>query len=226
MSLPFFGIGWVPTPGRQSREPSREIEKADSRGAHVAILRCTRAVSPADVDADQAGRLEEYLDKIRHKALILEYDNDDRLRQHVEAILTRIVSAASAHAEAQVEVDQASLSSSATENPAQVWARVERREGAKTDSQGRVKTESRWFLVLSNTGREAAMHVTYVLEPDGEGEVPMDMGSDRELESLPPGVESENQLYLHSGVADQARCTVTWEDSVGEHESLATLRFF
>jgi hypothetical protein len=203
-----------------------EIEKADARGAAVAILRCTRAVPPSSLDHDQAKRLDEYLGKVQDNALILEYDNDDRLRQHVEAILTRIVSTSSAQAEAQAEIDQSSSGLAETENPAQVWPRVDRREGVKTDMKGRVKTENRWFLVLSNTGREPAMHVRYRLEPDGEGDVPMEIGDDRELESLPPGAEAESQLLLHSGVADQARCTVTWEDSTGEHESFATLRFF
>ncbi|HEX8751958.1 MAG TPA: hypothetical protein VF731_00955 [Solirubrobacterales bacterium] len=203
-----------------------EIERAYARGASVAVLRCTRPVSPPDLDHDQVQKLDTYLEKIRDKALILEYDDDDRLRQHVEAILTRIVSASAAQAEAQVEVEKPGSSSGQAENPAQVWPRVDRREGVKTDNQGRVKTENRWFLVLSNTGKEPALHVRYVLEPDGDGDAPMDMGGDRELESLAPGTEATSQLYLHSGVADQARCTVTWEDSAGDHESFATLRFY
>jgi hypothetical protein len=205
-----------------------EIEKADARGSHVAVLRCTRDIPSGDLDPAQIQRLDDYLASIQDKALVLEYDDENGLRQHVETILTHVVSASSAQAEAQTEAEPGGVpsSSSATEPPAQVWPRLDRREGVKTDAKGRVKTENRWFLVLSNTGREPAKHVKYILEPDGEGEAPFDPESDRELEALPPGGDAENQLHLHSGVASQARCTVTWEDSEGEHESFATLRFF
>lgn len=212
--------------GKAESGTVEEIEEANERGANVAILRCVRAIPPDDVDHNQMKRLDEYLKKIRDKALILDYGDDDSLRQRVEAILTRIVTASSAQAEVQAEVDQPGPDKGGAENPAQVWPRVDRREAVKTDSRGRVKTENRWFLVLSNTGREPAMHVNYTLEPDGEGEPPMDLGDDRELEALPPGSEAESQLYLHSGVAGQARCTVRWHDSAGEHESFATLRFY
>jgi hypothetical protein len=201
-----------------------EIEKAHARGAHVAVLRCCRDIPSDALDPEQRQRLDDYLGGIHNSALILEYSDENTLRERVEAILTRVVSASASHAEAQAEGAAADLPS--TDPPAQVWARLDRREGVTTDSRGRVKTQNRWFLVLINTGQEPAEHVRYVLEPDGEGEPPMDTEGDRELEALPPGSNAENQLLLHSGVASQARCTVTWEDSAGAHESVATLRFF
>lgn len=202
-----------------------EIEKAHARGSHVAVLRCTRDIPSAALDPEQLQRLNDYLARIQDEALILEYSDENALRQHVETILTRVVSASSAQAEAQAEGEPA-VGSVMTERPAEVWPTLDRREGIKTDSKGRVKTQNRWFLVLSNTGNEPAKHVRYRLEPDGDGEPPLDLEADRELEALPPGARAENQLHLHSGVAPQARCTVTWEDSGGEHENFATLRFF
>lgn len=201
-----------------------EIEKGHGRGAHVAVLRCTRDIPPADLDSDQVQRLDSYLVGIQDQALILEYRNENVLRERVETILTRVVSTSATQAAAQADAEGGDLQDS--EPPAQVWARLDRREGVETDSRGRVKTRNRWFLVLANTGRESAQHVRYVLEPDGEGEPPLNVEGDRELEALPPGSNAENQLLLHSGVASQARCTVTWEDSTGTHESVATLRFF
>lgn len=200
-----------------------EIEKAYERGAHVAVLRRRRHIPSGDLDPDQAKRLDVYLDSIRDKALILEYSDENDLRQHVETILTRVVSTSATKAEVQSEE---APGPAATESPAQVWPRVDRREGVKTDFQGRLKTDNRWFLVLSNTGREPAKHVKYFLEPDGEGEAPFDPEEDRELEVLAPGTDAENQLHMHSGVASQAQCTVTWKDSAGEHANIATLRFF
>lgn len=209
--------------GKSDSGTIEEIEEAHDRGAHVAVLRCRRDIPSDDLDAEQASKLDSYLLGLRDKALVLDYEDDNGLRQHVETILTRAVSASSAQAKAEATV---AAPSSEIQPAAQVWPGLERREAVKTDSKGRVKTENRWFLKLSNTGTEPAKHVKYVLEPDGEGEIPHDLGDDRELESLPPEGESETQLYLHSGVASQVRCTVTWEDSGGEHESVGTLRFF
>ncbi|MBK5231585.1 MAG: hypothetical protein JJE13_01195 [Thermoleophilia bacterium] len=209
--------------GKAESGTVEEIEEAHKRGAHVAVLRCMRDIPSSDLDAEQAKNLDTYLLGIRDKALVLEYNDDNGLRQHVEAILTHAVSASSAQAEAEVTTSPPLESD---EPPAQVWPGLERREAVKTDSKGQVKTQNRWFLKLSNTGKEPAMHVKYVLEPDGEGVVPEDFEGDRELEVLPPGGESETQLHLHSGVASQARCTVTWEDSGGKHENVGSLRFF
>lgn len=210
--------------GKAASGTVEEIEEAYRRGAQVAVLRCVKPIAPTDVDHEQIEKLNAYLQSIRDRALILEYEDTDSLRQRVETILTRTITASSAQAAAESE--RASTVGSATENPAQVWPRLDRREHVKTDNKGRVKTENHWFLVLSNTGREPAAHVRYTLEADGEGEPPMDLDEDRELEALPPGGEASNQLFLHSGVASQARCIVTWEDSTGTHESIATLRFF
>lgn len=200
-----------------------EIEEGHKRGAHVAILRCVRDIPPGDLDGDQLKRLNEYLAEVRGKALILEYGDENELRQHVETVLTRVVSAAAAQAEAQSDAEPAKASDGSL---AQVWPRLDRRETVETDSRGRAKTKNRWFLVLSNSGQAPARHVKYLLEPDGEGEAPLDLEGDRELEILPPGADVETQLHLHSGVASQARCTVTWVDSAGSHENAATLRFF
>ncbi len=208
--------------GKSDSGTVEEIEEAHDRGAHVAILRCRRDIPSSFLDAEQVSKLDSYLLGLRDKALLLEYQDDNGLREHVEAILTRAVSSSSAQAEAEATT----VSSSEIRSPAQVWPGLERREVVKSDLKGQMRTENRWFLKLSNTGTEPARNVKYVLEPDGDGEAPETFESGRELESLPPGRDSETQIYLHSGVASQARCIVTWEDSAGKHESLGTLRFF
>jgi hypothetical protein len=48
----------------------------------------------------------------------------------------------------------------------------------------------------------------------------------RPLEILAPTGEAPYVLAMHGGVAPQARCIVTWQDSTGDHENRATLRFF
>jgi hypothetical protein len=212
--------------GEAESGTAEEIEKAHARGSHVAILRCTRDIPSGDLDPEQVKRLDTYLAEAANNALVLDYSDENGLRQHVETVLTHVISSASAQAETQSESASTDSSPASTGSPAQVWPRLDRRESVETDTRGRAKTKNRWFLVLSNTGSEPAMHVKYELEPDGDGEAPFDSEGDRELEALPPGADVETQLHLHSGVASQARCTVRWEDSAGKHENFATLRFF
>jgi hypothetical protein len=204
-----------------------EIETAHARGAHVAVLRCTRDIPAAQVDADQIRRLDDYINRIRDSALILDYSDETVLRERVETILTRVVSTSAAQAIVQAQGGGPRDADGAlARKPAQVWPTLDRREGTKTDGKGRLKTENRWYLVLANTGDEPAMRVRYVLEPDGDGEPPIDLGEGREIEVLPPGAKVERRLYLHSGAAAHARCIVKWEDSAGEHENRGTLAFY
>jgi hypothetical protein len=202
-----------------------EIEEGASHGAYVAILRCTRDIPTEQLDLDQMAKLEAFLERIRPDSLVLEYEDPQELRERVENILTRAVTESSAAAQAEAATEAPATSA---EPPAQVWPRVERRESPKTNSRGRIKTDRRWYLVLSNTGREPAKQVEYRLEVEEgvEGEVPMEPGERRPLEVLAPGTDTEYGLFMHSGVVDQARCVVTWQDSAGEHENTATLRFF
>jgi hypothetical protein len=208
-----------------------EIEEASAHGAYVRVLRCIRAIPPGDLDADQASRLDAFLDEIRPNSLILEYQNAVALRERVDTILTTAVTALRTRAEAQAEAT-AEPENHATERRAspqgtEVWPRIERSEAVKTDSKGRLKTENRWQLVLSNTGDEPARRVRYRLEAEGpDDNLPLQTDDSGELKVLAPHTDAAYTLFMHMGVADQARCVVTWEDSAGERENVATLRFF
>jgi hypothetical protein len=208
-----------------------EIEEASAHGAYVGVLRCSRAIPPGDFDTDQASRLDAFLDEIRRNSLILEYEGAVALRERVDTILTTAVTALRTRAEAQAEAT-AEPGEDATERATpsrgtEVWPRVERSEAVRTDSKGRVKTENRWQLVLSNTGDEPARRVRYRLEGESpDDDLPLQGDDPGELEALAPHTDAAYTLFMHMGVADQARCVVTWEDSAGEREKVATLRFF
>jgi hypothetical protein len=209
-----------------------EIEEASAHGGYVGVLRCTRAIPPGDLDADQATRLKAFLDEIRPKSLILEYEGAVALRERVDTVLTTAITVLRTRAEAQAaatanpgeEATDRATASQGTE----VWPRVERSESVRTDAKGRVKPESRWQLVLSNTGDEPAKRVRYRLEAEGpdDDNLPLQLGDPGELEVLAPHADAAYTLLMHMGVADQARCVVTWEDATGERENIATLRFF
>lgn len=86
------------------------------------MLRCMRDIPSDDLDAEQASKLDSYLDGLRGKALVLGYNDDNGLRQHVEAILTRAVSTSSAQAEAEART---ATPSNKAQTQAQVWAAAE-----------------------------------------------------------------------------------------------------
>lgn len=195
-----------------------EIERATANDAYVAVLRCTRDVPPDQLDTQQLERLNDYCGGLQSESLILEFRESDELREHVDAILNRSVAQSGARAEAAVQQAPA---------VAEVWPRVESSESTRTDLKGRLKTERKWQLVLTNTGNEPAREVSYVLEKENpDDELPLEVGDAGVLEVLAPRGEANYNLAMHFGVAPQARCRVSWKDTAGDHENVATLRFF
>lgn len=208
--------------GEAASGTAEEIQKAHENGAYVAILRCGRDIPQSGVDPAQITKLREFYDDVAPISLMLSYQDAAELSRHVDAILSRAVTRDSTLARAAV---------TAQPSGADVWPRIESSEQVKTDTKGRIRTSRRWRLVLSNSGTEPAHDVRYRLEPESEGDVlPFDAEGDqqnrRALEVLPPGGQAPYPLFLHTGVSEQARCVVTWNDSRGERENRATLRFY
>jgi hypothetical protein len=208
-----------------------EIEEVSANGAYVGVLRCTRDIPHGGFDADQVGRLEAFLGEIQPKSLVLDYEESGALRERVDTILTTAVTELRTRAEAQVaataDPGAAESAHAALSQGTEVWPRVERSETVETDAKGRVKTKNHWKLVLSNTGDEPARRVMYRLEAENPDDaLPHQLGDPNALEVLAPHTDAPYALFMHMGVAEQARCIVTWEDSTGERENVATLRFF
>lgn len=196
-----------------------EIARAHDRGAYVGILRCERPARQEQIDLDQLSRLREYFETIRGEALYLGYEDDAGLSRHVEAILNQAV----ARAGAQLD-DQAVPTAAAA-----VWPRVDRERYQETDSKGRLKTKTRWRFVLVNDGAEPARNVSFHLEPYGEhgegAQAPMVLDSETPIELLAPKREIGYHASLHIGTSTQARCTIRWTDSEGEHEQRSIVGF-
>ncbi len=74
-------------------------------------------------------------------------------------------------------------------------------------------------------GRTHALRCRLEAE-DPDDNLPLQSDDPGELEVLAPHADAAYTLLMHMGVADQARCVVTWEDSTGERDNVATLRFF
>lgn len=195
-----------------------EIERAAKSGAYVAVLRCRRDIPQDAIDITQLQRLDDYMQDARSRSLIHDYADVDVLSRHVEAAVNRAVTRVQTRGEA--------VTTGAAAH-AEVWPRIETSERVKTDSKGRVKSDTRWLLVLANTGSEVAHVVEHRLEAENDDDqLPLQINEDRELEALAPRGEARYNLAMYSGVAAQARCVVKWRDSRGEHENVATLRFF
>jgi hypothetical protein len=193
-----------------------EINKARKDGAYVAILRCLRDVDPRNVDPEQLQRLNDFFDRVRSESLILTYANDAELRERVDAVLNQAITQTATRAEAVTEMPPAR---------ATVWPRVESSRVPSGSRMGGYRTD--WRLVLANTGEEAAHDVRFRLEPEKpDDQPPQVMDGDAALESLAPGSDAKYALALFMGAAPQARCVVSWTDTAGEHENVATLRFF
>ena len=201
-----------------------EIERLHSLGRYVAVLRSVRPVNVADIDLGQAVRLEEYLQSLAHKALVLTYADDADLQGHVEAVLIAAVSRDSARAELQLDDSVASHRASMH---AEIWPRVLSEEKVETDYRGRSKSRRDWYLVLSNSGSAPARNVSFSIEPVGDKSAePWIIRSvaDGPIEAIGPNGEIRFGIFATMGSAVQVRCTVRWDDDRGTQESIATLR--
>jgi hypothetical protein len=197
-----------------------EIERAHERDAYVAVLRCRRDVSPETIDPEQLASVQSYMGDIEQRALLLDYSDTSELRERVDAILNRSVT--------HLDATAASVAQQPSMEGAEIWPRVERSESTRVDAKGVPRSQTRWQLVLSNTGSESAKDVRFALENESsvDGQLPLDAEDQPPLEVLPPGGEAPYNLIMFMGVAEQARCRVTWTDARGEQENVATLRFF
>lgn len=201
-----------------------EIERFNQRGKYVGILRSRRPVAIADIDLDQAARLEKYLDKIKNRALVMEYESDAQLQEYVEAAI--MYSVGRGRARAQTQLEQAPPSDPAA---AEVWARIDSQERLRTYVQDNPVVSLDWFLVLHNTGKGTATNVQYALDPvspeQGTWHVSGEYNGDgRGPTELVPGKEARFHVLADASSVDQMRCTVSWTDHRGRQESSTLLR--
>jgi len=193
--------------GEAESGTAEEIKEAADRGAYVAVFRCLRDYPQQELDQKQLGDLEAFLSALTKNSLMLSYRSGGELATHVDTVLATAIS------ESRTEAEVSARSSGI--GGADVWPRVER-TGRNTK------------LRITNSGTEVAKNVRFRLEKENEadGDLPVERSQDNLLEALAPNGDADYLLFLHMGVADQARCVVTWEDSGGEHENAATVRFF
>jgi hypothetical protein len=204
---------------------AEEIDRIANEGRYVAILRSRRPVDASRMNLQQAQKLEEYLAKVKEKALILNYASDDELSQQVDTILAAAVARDQGRAELQLQQEPERPSGQLAE----VWPRIDSSEETIRFGTNRTTTRRNWYLVLANTGDAPARNVKVRLEPYGEGQevwriLTDSPESEPEVEVLAPHSETKFHLIVAMGMASQVRCVVSWSDERGIQENMATLR--
>lgn len=107
---------------------------------------------------------------------------------------------------------------------ATVWPRVD----VIQNGNERGTSAKTYMLALRNTGNRPANDVRFVFEADTGGSPWTVYGNSKsdepDLAVLEPDSEARFPIVLTFGSASEVRCTVTWHDGDGEHETSALLR--
>lgn len=207
--------------GEAESGTAEEINILVEAGKSVAVLVSATPRSPLNGSAlDERQRLNAYLDELRKSALVFDYANEGVLISHLNNFLSR------ATAQFQQSVEASKNVESEEPDPSEgVWPRAEVRESVKTDSQGRVKTQRNWSLVLHNTSRGPASCVDFEFKDLPANTLFQVRRQDGPLGTIPPGQEARFPLLLAMGSPDAVDCVVSWTDATGRaRETQATVR--
>ncbi|NYI40139.1 hypothetical protein [Demequina lutea] len=215
----FYDRLGTPT-GEAESGTAEEIKVLVAAGKSVAVLASATPRAPLrGVALQERQRLDAYLNELRKVALVFEYANAADLVGHLNNFLSRATGQFQQSVEASKE---------GPEEPDQfqgVWPRAEVRESVETDSQGRVKTQRHWSLVLHNTSRGPASDVDFTFEGLPDDAFFLVLREDGPLGTIPPGQEARFPLALGMGSPNAVDCVVTWTDAAGEHhDTRATVR--
>lgn len=198
-----------------------EIDLLVDAKKSVAVLVNSAPRAPLNGSAlNERQRLNAYLEDLRKSALVFDYAHAGDLVGQVNNFLSR------ATAQFQQSVEASKSVEAQIPDPSEgVWPRAEVREGLKTDSKGRVKTQRHWSLVLHNTSRGPASNVDFAFDGLPEDEY-FDVHRDEgPLGTIPPGQEMRFPLLLAMGSPDAVDCVVTWTDADDQgRETRATVR--
>jgi hypothetical protein len=199
---------------------AEEIARLSDNGRYVGILRSRRAVSNSTINADQLMRLEQYLETIRNRALILEYADDAELIQNVDNILVAAVSRDQGRTELQLQT---------TVRQAEVWPRVDSEENPIQFGGGRTIPHRDWYLVLANTGDAPAKAVQASWSAMDGSNISWENfgirpGEEPDFGILAPHGETRFPLMIFAETPREMNCTVSWSDERGRQENTATLR--
>lgn len=207
--------------GEAESGTAEEIKVLADAGKPVAVLVNTAPRAPlSGPGLEERKRLTTYLSDLRQTALVLEYAVAEDLVGHLNNFLSR------ATAQFQGAIEESKAYTPLGSDPSEgVWPRAEVHESVRTDSQGRVRTDRKWSLVLHNTSRGPAHDVNYVFVNLADDAFFRVLREDGPLGTIPPDGEARFPLLVSMGSPSAVDCVVTWTDSAGRtRETRATVR--
>jgi len=202
---------------------AEEIARISESDRYVGVLRSRREATR--IDADQLKSLEQYLENIKAKALILEYAGDADLVQNVDNFLVAAVS----HDQGRSELQLQQASAESPVRQAEIWPRVDSKEDPIRFGDGKTIPRRSWHLVLANTGDAPALDVQVSWNATDGSDIPWTLfGYEPEeephIDVFPPYGEQRFRLYMSAETPRQMNCTVSWSDESGRQENTATVR--
>lgn len=203
---------------------AEEIARLSESGRYVGVLRSRRGVSNIQINADQLKSLEQYLETLKTKALVLDYADDAELFSNVDNILVAAVS----HDQGRtgLQLQQAAVDPGRS---ADVWPRIDSVENSIRFGSERTIPHRDWYLVLANNG-DAPAHDVRVSWNAADGSsiewTAFGYGADDEphIDALAPHGETRFGLMIVMETPPQMNCIVSWSDERGRRENTATLR--
>lgn len=200
---------------------AEEIRELVQAGKSVSVLRNTqpRSRSTGADAAKELVRLEKFLKDLYKQAIVLTYDSQVELAQHVNNMLSRFT------ATFQQAKSDARRDPAVGEDPTiGIWPRIEVSDYSETDSRGHLKNRQRWHLVLENLTGMPARNVSYELVYNEDGEFLLANDS-KTIQVMAPGAVIRIPMIVTFGSPDEALCRVTWTATDGkEHKTEATVR--
>lgn len=216
----FYDRLGTPT-GEAESGTAEEIKILVKAGKSVAVLVNSAPRAPlVGPMLEERRRLTEHLGELRKNALVFEYTNAGELMSHLNNFLSR------ATGRFQQAVEESKDEAPRDPDPSEgVWPRAEVREGVRTDSKGRIKTDRKWSLVLHNTSLGPASDVDFAFEDLPDDAFFRVLREEGSLGTIPPGQEARFPLLLAMGSPAAVDCVVTWTDATGNvRTTRATVR--
>ena len=217
----------TPTPTYESGT-AEEIDRGLAQGKDVAVLQndCPRKPIRSVEGDQQRTALNQYVDKIRPKAFIAQYESTSRLAEIVDQLLSTLARkyrnesnagrTGAVGGDESVLVDAASIAQAA-EDERGIWPRVEVDAGSKD-----------WYLVLESSLPYSARNVRFTYtDQEGNASEDFDLFANRHrpVDSLPPRGTVRFKILQAMGSPDMALCVVEWEDPSGNtHSTRSTVR--
>jgi nucleoside 2-deoxyribosyltransferase len=207
---------------------AEEIGRFNDAGKPVLLYFSHEPVAPDTLETDQLERLREFRNEISERALLVDFDSRDDLRQKAMAGLTRTirhhVGAPSEDTAAPVEVPEAPETLATGRPRAALVAHVQRdREFSGVSSSGTPRYGTRERLLIENRGTGDAEDLTFRFVAPDDGRPPDVFREDRPIARLPAGGSLEFPMATTMGSAGQWEIVFNWQEDGTGFSSQQTL---